>query len=79
MKWCVKIHETTRLKRIHGRIMEMRWHWESCSVNEVPKTIKTDLSGVQVGPFGPKLSQNDAPERRNIFQALRGPKTIEQK
>ena len=33
------------------------------------------LNGVQVGPFGPKLGQNDAPDLRIIFQALVGPKT----
>ena len=33
------------------------------------------LKGPKVGPFGPKLGQNDAPELRNIFQALLGPKT----
>ncbi len=33
-----------------------------------------DLNGVQVGPFGPKLCQNDAPDLRIIFQALLGPK-----
>ena len=33
-----------------------------------------DLNGVQVGPFGPKLGQNDAPYLGIIFQALLGPK-----
>ena len=48
---------------------------ERWSQNEVPKTIKIDLNGVQVAPFGPKLGQNDAPDLRIIFQTLLGPKT----
>ena len=31
MKWCVKIHETTRLKRIQRKIMAMHGHYENWS------------------------------------------------
>ena len=44
--------------------------------NQVPETAKMSLNGVEVGPFGPKLGQNDAPDLRIIFQALLGPKTL---
>ena len=43
--------------------------------NEVPQNHEHGLDGVQVGPFGPKLCQNGAPELRIIFQALLGFKT----
>ena len=35
-----------------------------------------DLNGVQVGLFGSKLGQNDAPDLKIMFQACLGPKTI---
>ena len=44
-------------------------------LNRPSKTIKIDLNGVQVAPFGLKLCQNDAPDLRIIFPALLGPKT----
>ena len=51
------------------------WHWETCTQIRCPKTIKMDLNGVQVGPFGLKLYQNDAPDLRIFFQTLLSSKT----
>ena len=44
-------------------------------LNRPSKTIKIDLNGVQVAPFGLKLCQNDAPDLRIILGALLDPKT----
>ena len=46
------------------------------STNKALNTIKINLNGVQVAPFGPKLCQNDATELRIILEASPGPKNL---
>ena len=59
--------------KVEGRFKKIQVDiCDKCSQNEVPKTIKMGLNGVEVASFGPKLCQNVAPRHRIIFQTLLG-------
>ena len=48
-------------------------HWERSSQNEIPKTMKMGLNGVQVALVGAQLGQNDTPDPKIMFQTFLDP------